>query len=73
MSIKKKIKNNRDKIKDYLLSGRSITRVEAMQFGYGMDLPQRIYELKQRGMRIDDEYIKKGSKQKRYFLVKDED
>lgn len=65
-----KILSNKEKIKAYLEDGLKLSRVEAMKLGYGMDLPQRIHELRQDGLNIDDEPLIPGSKQKRYFINK---
>ncbi len=65
---KRNKQSNREKIRDYLLLGNSLTRVMASTMQMGMDLSTRISELRAEGMIIDDEYVDGKKLQKRYIM-----
>lgn len=70
-SRKRKKSSNKVKILNYLLTGKSLTRVEAIKHEFGMDLSTRISELRADGVKIGDEYIDGKKLQKRYFMTQD--
>ncbi|RPI18719.1 MAG: hypothetical protein EHM58_04430 [Ignavibacteriae bacterium] len=42
----------KEKILLYLHSGNTLTRLKALRLGFGIELPSRIWELKQAGFKI---------------------
>ena len=70
-SRKRKKSSNKVKILNYLLTGKSLTRVEAIKHEFGMDLSTRISELRADGVKIGDEYIDGKKLQKRYYMTQD--
>lgn len=63
-----KIKSQKEKIKEWLEDGLSITRATAYKQGFGLNLPARINELKKDGLKIDNRPATDGSREKEYFL-----
>lgn len=63
-----KIKSQKEKIKEWLEDGLSLTRVTAYEQGFGLNLPARINELKNEGLKIDNRPAYDGSREKEYFL-----
>ena len=57
------------KILNYLLTGQKLTRYEAMNKGFGMDLTTRISELRQLGIKISDKQLEGKPLQKVYFMT----
>ena len=69
MSESRKRKKSSNKVK--ILTGKSLTRVEAIKHEFGMDLSTRVSELRADGVKIGDEYIDGKKLQKRYFMTQD--
>ena len=63
-----KTKSQTEQIKEWLEDGLSLTRIEAFEQGFGLNLPARINELKKQGLKIDWEPVE-GSRERRYFLI----
>ena len=59
------------KILNYLLTGKKLTRFEAMQKGFGMDLTTRISELRQMNIGITDKPLEGKPLQKVYFMTEE--
>jgi hypothetical protein len=60
-------------IANYLLKGRSITWIEALELAGTNCLPRRILDLKERGLDIDikEVKLKNGKRIGQYFIPKD--
>ena len=56
-----KIKSQKEKIKEWLEDGLSITRATAYKQGFGLNLPAD-------GLKIDNRPATDGSREKEYFL-----
>ncbi|MGB3750294.1 MAG: hypothetical protein WA945_01900, partial [Arcobacteraceae bacterium] len=65
---KRKASSNYTKILNYLLTGKSLTRVQAIKMEFGMDLSTRVSELRAEGVKIEDEYIDDEKRQKKYQM-----
>ena len=63
-----KMKSQKEKIKEWLEDGLSLTRTVAYKQGFGLNLPARIYQLQKEGLKIDNRPASDGSKEKEYFL-----
>lgn len=64
----RKTKSQKEKILAYLKDGLSLTRVEAFNKGFGLNLPARIQDLRKDGHKILDLPATDGSREKRYFI-----
>lgn len=62
------MKSQKEKIKEWLEDGLSLTRTVAYKQGFGLNLPARIYQLQKEGLKIDNRPASDGSREKEYFL-----
>lgn len=63
-------KSQRQKIKQHLESGRSITPLEALGRYGCLRLSARIYELREQGLNIDKKMVKNGDKRFAKYSLK---